>query len=118
LELDEELKQLFLGTSKDGSSIFERFIVAALHPSMNKEGGKDDNDTTPLTDFRFILLEMIQRQIWNIISGVIPEKFRTPELLNSVVSQDIGRAIAWISMLASEAQTATHFNRENRPVLF
>jgi hypothetical protein len=117
-EFDEEVKQLFLGPSKDGSSIFERFIAAALHPSINREEGKDDNDTTPLTDFRFILLEMIQRQIWNIISGVIPEKFRTPELLNSVVSQDMGRAIAWISMLASEAQTATRFNRENRPVLF
>lgn len=120
-EFDEELKQLFLGASKlpnrDTATVFERFIIAALQPTLNKEERKDD-DMPSLTDFRFILLEMIQRQICNMIVGVIPQKFNTPDLLNNVVSHDLGRGIAWTSMLATEAQTAIHFNRDNRPVLF
>ena len=117
----KSLKQLFLGASKlpnrDTATVFERFIIAALHPSLKKDERKD-NDMPSLTDFRFILLEMIQRQISNMIFQVIPEKFNTPAVLNNVVSHDMGKAIAWISLLAAEAHTAMHFNKNNRPVLF
>jgi hypothetical protein len=76
---------------------------------------------TEMTDFRYILCDILQREIWDLIRRVFPLKFKDTDLFHKVIMPDMARASAWISFLSLEAQAASvtaKFNQGSRPVLF
>jgi len=124
-EFDKDLQALFLATSsippQNKDTVFERFMSSLLSVSEeksvivnNKKGGR-----MQFTDFRFILYDMIQKEIWKMIIWAAPLKFDEASFCNSVVYPDIGRAVSWMALLATEAYSkGLNFDRNGRPVKF
>ena len=84
-------------------NVFARLITGIL--SLSTE--------TEITDFRYILCDILQREMWDLIRRVFPIKFSKSDLFHKVIIPDMARASAWISFLSLEAQSAsakTKFN--------
>jgi hypothetical protein len=114
LEDDKEAsgaKYLSLYTLIHDRNVFARLITGILALSTETE----------MTDFRYILCDILQREMWDLIRRVFPIKFKDKELFNKVIIPDMARASAWVSFLSLDAQAAsvkTKFNPGSRPVLF
>jgi hypothetical protein len=128
---DKDIQALFFGVSKTNAKakntdVFFRFIHAALVWSIEKEKEekRDKNiykyKERALTDFRFLLFDILQREIWDMMVGVIPYKFNDEGLFHNVIMPDMGRAVAWVSLLSREvrARRTIKFDIDRRPVLF
>jgi hypothetical protein len=114
LEDDKEVsgsKYLSLYTLIHDRNVFSRLITGIL--ALSEE--------TEMTDFRYILCDILQREMWDLIRRVFPMKFKDKDLFHKVIMPDMARASAWISFLSLDAQAAsakTKFNAGSRPVLF
>ena len=114
LEEDKEAsgaKYLSLYSLIHDRNVFARLITGILALSTETE----------ITDFRYILCDILQREMWDLIRRVFPIKFKDTDLFHKVIMPDMARASAWISFLSVDAQAAsakTKFNPGSRPVLF
>ena len=82
---------------------------------------KSRNPDIKSIDFRFILLDILQREIWEMIKNTAPDKFKDDVLFYNNIVPDMGRAVGWTSYLSREAQaesTKIEFKPNKRPVLF
>ena len=72
------------------------------------------------TNFRFILSDILQKQILDVITSAFPYKFNDDSLFHNVIMPDMARAAAWSSYLSREAEaySATIKLSNSRPVLF
>jgi hypothetical protein len=78
-------------------------------------------DASP-KDFRFLLLHMLQWQIYQIIVGGADHWFKNAMILNNVINPDCARAVAWTSNFSVAAQEHKKDMDQQRigkrPVLF
>ena len=79
-----------------------------------KEGGP----RRPLSDFRFILMEIMMDKIRMTIPAIGEHKFKSVELLNRVLYTDFDRAAAWMTEFAHEPHGHLDFDAKRRPPLF
>lgn len=103
--------------------MFYRLIssILALSDSNENGNGNGNKSESKMTDFRFILFHILQRQIWEMIRKAGPDKVNDENLFYNNVVPDMGRAVGWTGYLSREAQiesTKTNFNPDKRPVLF
>jgi hypothetical protein len=83
-KFEKDIQSLFFGVSKKtNANVFYRFIRAVL--SMDKQG-------TGLTDFRFVLFDILQREIWEMIRDVTPYKYNDDTLFHNVILPDMDKA--------------------------
>jgi hypothetical protein len=112
---DKDMQALFFGENqkdREHESVFYRFIRAILSYDENmltKEGEGD---------FRFVLYEIIQREIWELLKGMGRHKLKDDLLLQNVLIPDMGRAVSWTSFFAAKARGNISFDKDRRPVLF
>jgi hypothetical protein len=95
--------------------IFHRLTNAILSLSSPTES------LTEQTDFRLILLDILQWEIYQIFSSASTYMLRDSTIVNNVVEPDIGRAAAWTRYLSTGAyahRRETELGPEGRPVLF
>jgi hypothetical protein len=91
-------------------NVFYRFISAIL--ALSKE--------TELTDFRFILSDILQKEILDMIGSISLRKFNDDSLFHNVIMPDMARAAAWSSSLSRDARAHSVKMKlsNSRPVLF
>lgn len=110
---EDDIKELLLGTSKTNREpVFNRLISSILSPLT-----RDVN----LINFRFLLLDILQWRIYQIVSATAVYWFKDPTITHNVIDPDIGRAVAWIRYLATSARihkAETDYQVQKRPVLF
>jgi hypothetical protein len=83
-KFEKDIQSLFFGVSKKtNANVFYRFIRAVL--SMDKQG-------TGLPDFIFVLFDILQREIWEMIRDVTPYKYNDDTLFHNVILPDMGKA--------------------------
>ncbi|MFZ0897098.1 MAG: hypothetical protein WAZ77_21570 [Candidatus Nitrosopolaris sp.] len=131
-EFDKDLQALLFGVNKSTMNTLEEVSGAkylSLYSLIHDRnvfarlitGILALSTETEITDFRYILCDILQREMWDLIRRVFPIKFKDTDLFHKVIIPDMARASAWISFLSLDAQAAsakTKFNPGSRPVLF
>jgi hypothetical protein len=133
-EFDKDLQALLFGVNKSTMNILEdKEVAGAKYLSLYSlihdrnvfarliTGILALSTETEITDFRYILCDILQREMWDLIRRVFPIKYKDMDLFHKVIIPDMARASSWISFLSLEAQAAsakTKFNPGSRPVLF
>jgi hypothetical protein len=94
----------------DGNNVFRRLIIPTLTPS-----------TTEPSNFRYLLLDILQWEIYQLVSSQSPYMLNEATIAHNVLEPDLGRAAVWIKILSGQAwahSRQTKFNPDSRPVLF
>jgi hypothetical protein len=120
---ERDLKALLLATSvtsENTQPIFARFIDACCWSktgiAVSRRGKVKSN--VPLSDFRFILMEIMMDKIWMMIPGLGEYKFKSSTFLSNVLYADFGRAVSWMKEFAHEPHGNLQFDEKRRPALF
>jgi hypothetical protein len=125
---DKDLQALFFAQSKtstDKEYIFRRFIRASMMHQIRKqekdEDGIERSVTTLLPEYRFIVCEIMQIALWEMVmGGVGTNKFKSHRegFLKDILVDDVGRAAAWMKMFADEPHRNLKLDTDKRPALF
>jgi hypothetical protein len=108
---DKDIQKLFFGKSQEDVNheyVFNRFIHAVLTV---------DGDAQP-NDFRFALIDMTQREIYDRVTAMGSSKSSSDLILNNVIYPDMARAVGWTNSFAITAYQNIDFDKDSRPPLF
>jgi hypothetical protein len=124
---DKDLKELFLSESEHEPDdyrkpIFRRLVHAALaerNEDEERDFFREGFKKMKSGDFKFLLAEMVQRELMWMILGATESRFGSDTVVKDLVKPDIGRAVTWLTLLAETVTPESKkFNSTNRPVLF
>lgn len=120
---EKDLKALFLANSKTAENkqpIFARFIEACCWSKTSEAVSRRGKikSSVPLSDTRFILMDIMMDKIWMMISEIGAYKFKSDTFLNTVLFSDFGRAVAWMKEFGFEPSRQLDFDQDRRPALF
>jgi hypothetical protein len=108
---DKDIQKLLFGKSQEDVNheyVFSRFIRSVLTV---------DSDT-PRDDFRFALIDMTQREIYDRVTVMGSSKLSSDLLLNNVLYPDMARAFSWTNSFAIQAYQNIDVDKDSRPPLF
>jgi hypothetical protein len=108
---EDELRELLFGVKDNRFDkyphVLYRFLRAALSWSFEKDPG----------NFRLELIHTLQQMVYNILSNITIKEF-SDDMVNHVISPDVGRVFVWTKLYASRVEKRDKNEVVHRPVHF
>jgi hypothetical protein len=108
---EDEIRELLFGVKDNRFDkyphVLYRFLRAALSWSFEKDR----------RNFRLELIHTLQQIVYNILSNITIKEF-SDDMVNHVISPDVGRVFVWTKLYANRVEKRDKNEMVHRPVQF
>lgn len=108
---EDEIRELLFGVKDDKFDKYPHVLYRFLRAALAWRFEKDPKN------FRLELIHTLQQIVYNILSNITINEF-SDDMVNHVISPDVGRVFVWTKLYASRVEKRDKNEMVHRPVHF